>query len=367
MIPSVSDHTFSNALVGVYSISYSYHKCRSSSVDIKDSFPPTSFVPFVISHITLKAGTYSNPYFRNSQLRRRFTTHLPFRDRIDRSNFASRQHPHKILAHLHTHPPPTMLILRQTLALAAILISFCTPKPHISIRNHSNQAICYEVEYSNGTGVFPSEYNMSYSKRTGAFPSAVCGTVKGNKTGGFWLQSGQTMDVDATGTDGVPFNGAITPVLNNNSFIGARCEVNFLNASVTYYDMSYSYGITDGTCGPAENTNPAGERYPLLKANKAWATLNQTTKNHLLTFPEYLQQAKNGSLVYINMNVGAWPTYAPEVVYFFQITAGFRGYMGPGSERGVNWNPGTIQNISVEAANAQVRTSPSRQFIIDSY
>ena len=47
----VSDHTFSNALVGIHSISCTYHKYRSSSVGIKDSFPPLlSFqFPFPIS------------------------------------------------------------------------------------------------------------------------------------------------------------------------------------------------------------------------------------------------------------------------------------------------------------------------------
>lgn len=257
-----------------------------------------------------------------------------------------------------------MLILRKTLALAAILISFCTPKPQISVRNHSNQTICYKVEYSNGTGAFPS---VEYSNRTFDFPSAICGAANGTKTGGFWLKSGQAMDVDATGIDGVPFNGAITPVLNDNSFIGPRCEVNLLNASVTYYDMSYQYGISDATCGPAGNTNLAGERYPLQKANKAWKTLNQTMKNHLLTFPEYLKQSKNGSLDYININLKAWPIYAPEVVYFFQITAGFQGYMGPGSVENVTYPAGTIQNISVKAADAQVKSSSSRQIVIDSY
>ena len=257
-----------------------------------------------------------------------------------------------------------MLIIRKTLALAAILISLCTPTPNISVRNLSNQTICYKVEYSNGTGAFPS---VEYPNRTFAFPSAICGQANGTGTGGFRLQSGQTLDVDATGIDGLPFNGAITPVLNDNSFIGARCEVNLLNATVTYYDMSYEYGITDATCGPADGINLAGERYPLLKANKAWTTLNQTTRNHLLSFPEYLKQGKNGSLDYINMNLNAWPTYAPEVVYFFQITAGFRGYMGTGSVRGVTYPAGTIQNISVDAANAQVLNSPSRQIVIDSY
>lgn len=257
-----------------------------------------------------------------------------------------------------------MLILRKTLALAAILVSFCTPTPNISVRNLSNQTICYKVEYTNGTGAFPS---VAYSNTTFAFPSAVCGDAKDNETGGFQLQSGQTMDVDPIGFNGVPFNGAITPVLNDNRFSGARCEVNLLNASVTYWDMSYELGISDATCGPADGTNLAGERYPLQKANKAWKSLNQTTRNHLLTFPQYLQQAKNGSLIYINMDVNAWPTYAPEVVYFFQVTADFQGYMSPGSEDDVTWRARTIQNLLVKPADKQTRSSSSRQIVIDSY
>lgn len=246
-----------------------------------------------------------------------------------------------------------MLILRKTLALAAILTSFCTPTPHIRVRNFSKQDTCYAVEYSSGIGAFPTE--------------AICGMVEGNKTGGFWLKSGQVREFEAIGLNGTRFNGAITPVLEDNQFKGCRNELNFLDPNLTYYDMSYSYGISDGTCGPADGTNNAGERHALMKANKGWRTLNQTTKDHLLTFPEYLRQGKNGSLDYINMTVDAFPTKAPDVVYFLQVTAGFEGYMGPGSVNGVEYMPGTIQNISVGVADRQVQHSPSDQFYVTSY
>lgn len=225
--------------------------------------------------------------------------------------------------------------------------------PHVSIRNFSNQNICYSVEYSNGTGAFPS--------------SAICGGVKGNETGGFWLDSGKIKEVNAIGLDGQPFCGAITAMLDNNTLTGARNEMNFLNARQTYYDISYEYGISDGTCGPADGSNPAGELHTLSKANKAWRSLNQTTKDYLLTFPDYLKQGGNGSLDYINMNINAWPDLAPDVVYFFQATAGFQGYMGSGSVRDVEYPAGSLRNISVGLADKQCRSSPSNQFVITSY
>ena len=245
-----------------------------------------------------------------------------------------------------------MLMFRKTLALAAILTSFCTPTPHISVRNFSKQDICYEVEYSSGIGAFPSE--------------AICGTVKGSGTGGFWLKTGQVREFEAIGHNGTRFNGAITPALEDNQFTGCRNELNFLDPNLTYYDMSYSYGISDGTCGPANGTSHSGERHALMKANRAWKTLNQTTKDHLLTHNDLLKQGKNGSLDYINMTVDAWPQ-APDVVYFFQVTAGFQGYMGPGSVKDIEYKPGTIQNISVGVADRQVQHSPSDQFYVTSY
>ena len=58
-----------------------------------------------------------------------------------------------------------MLLLREVLALAALFLSFGTSTPtpsgtstpHIHIENKSNDRICYMVEYSNGTGIFPKD------------------------------------------------------------------------------------------------------------------------------------------------------------------------------------------------------------------
>ncbi|CAF9941632.1 hypothetical protein IMSHALPRED_002819 [Imshaugia aleurites] len=246
-----------------------------------------------------------------------------------------------------------MLILRKTMALVAILISLCAPTPVIHVRNHSKQDICYKVEYSNGTDTFPS--------------TAVCAQAKGAKVGGFWLRSGQTKVVNATGLDGQRFNGAITAVLKNNTRQGARNEINFLNATHTFYDISYQYGISDATCGPANGGEISGERHSLSKANAAWKHLNQTTKQDLLAFPQYLNQSANGSLTDINMSVDAWPTKAPEVVYFFQVTAGFKGYMGPGSVENVTYPPNSIQNISIPDADKQTLKTSSREMVITSY
>lgn len=248
-----------------------------------------------------------------------------------------------------------MLVLRKTLALAAILISFCAPKPHILVQNFSKQNICYKVEYSSGMGAFPS--------------TAVCGEAKGPQVGGFWLNSGQSQGFDATGTDGQPFNGAISAVINDNTDEGARNEINLLNSSMAWYDVSYQYGFSDGTNGPANSGSGilAGERDTLGKANAAWKALNQTKKASLLTEnPDYLKQSANGSLTHINMTSTA-QTDVPDVVYFFQVTARFNGYVSCGSVQGVTWPPGSIQSQAVKLADRQSYGAPTDQFIITSY
>lgn len=135
----------------------------------------------------------------------------PFRssylDRIEASIFATRQCSYRYLAQFHPHPTSTMLFAQRILALVAILISLCAPTPVIRIQNFSKQNICYKVEYSNGTGAFPNQ--------------TVCG-VTGPEIGGFWIDSGDSREFNATGIDGQNFNGAITAILNNNKTIGAR-------------------------------------------------------------------------------------------------------------------------------------------------
>ena len=245
-----------------------------------------------------------------------------------------------------------MLFPRKSLALAATLISFCAPTPYIQIQNRSKQGICYKVEYSNGIGVFPNE--------------TVCG-VTGIEIAGFWLDSGQSKAFKATGSTGQHFNGAITAVLNNNKDRGARNEINFSNPTMPYYDVDYQYGISDGTCGPPNSTNLSGERDTFGKANTAWKTLNQATKNELLRFPQYLRQDANGSLTYINMGVEAWPDLAPEVIRFFQVTAAFKAYMAPGSQANVTWPKNSMHEEVVALADQQTLNALTDQIVITSY
>lgn len=257
-----------------------------------------------------------------------------------------------------------MLAVRTALALAAILISFCASKPVIRVQNHSKQSICYKVEYSNGTGAFPS--------------NATCGGAKGTEVGGFWLKPGQSQVFNATGSNGVRFNGAITAVLENNTVWAARNEINLLNASLAWYDVDYQYGISGSTCGPANDSillsaGPAngssllsGERDPIGKANKAWRTLNQTTKNQLLAFPEFLTQDGNGTLTNISMGINAWPYRAPAVIDFFQNTAGLKAYMSPGGNTSV-WPEGSIQEALTKGANLVQYSAPAEHIVITSY
>ena len=254
-----------------------------------------------------------------------------------------------------------MFLLRKVLAPAAILISFGTSTPissgtstpHIRIENNSKDPICYKVEYSSGTGVFPKD--------------AVCGGAEGPQVAGFWLKSGEHKVVKATDSSGIGFNGALTTVLSNNILLGARYEINFSVLSHPYWDVDYQYGISDGTCGPPNSSKTTGERHSLAKANKAWKTLNQTTKNHLLNFPQYLKHdVANGSLTYINIGIEAWPARA-DVIQFFQMTADFQGYVGPGSVDGTNWPKQSMEQKLVDLANLQTKDEVADTVVVTSY
>ena len=253
-----------------------------------------------------------------------------------------------------------MLLLRKVLALAAILISFgtstpissSTSTPHIRIENKSKDRICYKVEFSNGTGIFPKD--------------AVCGGAEGPQVAGFWLGSGQHKVVEATNSSGIGFNGAITTVLNKQSLLGARYEINSSNITDPFWDVDWQYGITDGTCGPLNSKHLTGERDTLGKANAAWRTLDQTKKNQLLKFPEYLVQGANGSLTHINMTIDAWPERA-DVIQFFQETAGFKGYVGPGSVNGAIYGKHSTLQKLVNLADLQTTSDVTNTIAITSY
>ena len=238
------------------------------------------------------------------------------------------------------------MLTPKTLALIALLTPFCTSTPHIRVDNQSKQKICYRVEYSSGLGAFPNETTCD---------------VTGPEIGGFWLNSNQSTEVKATG-----FNGAITAVLNNE-IIGARNEINFLDATQPFYDISYQYGISNGTCGPQNSSNLAGERDALGKANKAWRTLNTTAKADLLKYDAYLRQDANGSLNFINMTIDAWPSKALKVIQFFQMTAQFNAYMSPGNQTTDSWAPGSTQAELVALASKQTLSEETERIVIISY
>lgn len=253
------------------------------------------------------------------------------------------------------------MLLPKVLALVAILISsgtstpvsFGTSTPHIRIENKSKDRICYKVEWGNGTGIFSND--------------TVCGGAEGPQVAGFWLSSGEHKVVEARNSSGIGFNGALTHVLSNNIVLGTRYEINFSNLTHPWWDVDYQYGITDGTCGPPNSSKTTGERNTLAKANKAWKTLNQTRKNHLLKFPQYLKQDDaNGSLTYINMGVEAWPARA-DVIEFFQMTADFQGYVGPGSVNGTHWPKHSMKQKLVHLADLQSKDEPADMVVVTSY
>ena len=219
------------------------------------------------------------------------------------------------------------------------------------------------VEYSNGAGIFPNE--------------TACGNAHGNEVAGFELNAGLSKDFTAIDSSGQRFNGAITAWLNNSTR-GARNEINLLNVTETWYDVDFQLGISASTCGPADDISAfSGERDPLGKANKAWQTLSRAKKMQLLEFPMYLR-GNNRALNYINMNIDAWPYLAPgeasrpvnpktlAVVAFFQKTANFSAYMGPGSVGGVT-PPTNLTKELVRLADDQSMSSSTDQMVIISY
>lgn len=119
-----------------------------------------------------------------------------------------------------------------------------------------------------------------------------------------------------------------------------------------------------GPRGPPNSGHLSGERDTIGKANKAWQTLTRRQKRVLLRFPKYLRQGASGNLTYINMSIEAWPSLAPEVIRFFQVTAGFRAYLSPGGE---TWPTNSIQEELVGWANNQSLSAPTDQIVIISY
>ena len=226
------------------------------------------------------------------------------------------------------------IILAITSAQSASLPGIWSPTdPAITVQNTSPSDICYKVEFTSG--------NFQTTTTCDSSP-------------GFIVSAGQTMIVHP----GADFNGAITAILNNN-VKGARHELNFASPlygmSGTWYDVDYQLGMSDSTLGPADgqprNINGhqlpslSGESNTLAKANAAWPqTSNQP---QLLGSPDYIQQDPNGQLTFVYMDSNA----PAEVVEFFQLTANFTAYCGPGSVADVAVPTGTVQSDMVGAAD----------------
>lgn len=97
--------------------------------------------------------------------------------------------------------------------------------------------------------------------------------------------------------------------------------------------------MSDSTLGPADHRpyiiggaknvfSVSGEQDTLSKANAGWGAA--TNKAQLLKHSKYIKQGDGGRLTYVHMD-GEAPE---EVRAFFQLTAEFTAYMGPGSVAG---------------------------------
>ena len=241
-------------------------------------------------------------------------------------------------------------ILAITSAQSADLPGIWSPTdPAITIQNTSPSDICYKVEFTSG----------SFQTTT------TC-----DSSPGFIVSAGQTMIVHP----GADFNGAITAIVNDN-IKGARHEVNFASPlygiNGTWYDVDYQLGMSDSTLGPADdqprNLNGqqlpslSGESNTLAKSNAAWPqTSNQA---QLLAFPNYIQQGSNGQLTFVYMDSNA----PAEVVEFFQLTANFTAYCGPGSMAGVAVPTGTVQSDMVVAADEKSWWVRTQDMLIVTY
>lgn len=196
----------------------------------------------------------------------------------------------------------------------------------ITVRNHSPSLICYKVELSQGS--LPT--------------NTTC-----DSSDGFTVASNQSVILNAS----TYFNGAITAMImgtngingtyginsTNGTTKGTRHEINFFGPQITWYDVDFELGMSNSTLGPADNRTQidgrpslAGESNCLAKANAVW---NQTfNKEELILNSTYLRQDESGNLTHIHMDKDApFP-----IIEFFQLTANFSGYIGPGSIDGIH-------------------------------
>lgn len=122
-----------------------------------------------------------------------------------------------------------------------------------------------------------------------------------------------------------------------------------------WYDVDYELGMSDSTLGPADHRprvemgkqlpGVSGEQDTLAKANAAWP--HTQNKAALLQNPKYIQQGPDGKLTRVYMD-----KEAPEiVVQFFQLTAEFTAYIGPGSVAGVSVKEGSVKSMINQKAD----------------
>ena len=142
------------------------------------------------------------------------------------------------------------------------------------------------------------------------------------------------------------FNGALTAK-------GSRHELNFLSApGETWYDISMELGMSHETLGPSDHRPQAdgrislcGEEDLLGKANAAWQKTPVAKQKDLLA-SGYLNGTVGGELTAVDMDRNT-----PILVrHWYQLEAGFRGYMVPGSIAGHH-------NLTEADKTADTRTS----------
>ena len=147
------------------------------------------------------------------------------------------------------------------------------------------------------------------------------------------------------------FNGALTAT-------GSRHELNFLStAGETWYDISMELGMSHETLGPSDHRLQAdgrkslcGEQDLLGKANAAWHHTPAAKQRELLA-SGYLTGTVGGELTAVNMDRNA-----PMLLrHWYQLEAGFTGYMVPGSVEGEQHH--TAADKEADAKSSHVLTN----------
>ena len=135
---------------------------------------------------------------------------------------------------------------------------------------------------------------------------------------------------------GVGFVGAFS----GNAGSGTRHEVNFRDASTTWYNADMEFGMSNSTLGTTDGSKRidggdslAGEQDCLAKANSAWGDVS-TDVQQLLLATGFIEGSTgaSGALTAVKMGQAA----PPELVNFYQLTAEFNAYVDAGSVAGTS-------------------------------